>query len=391
MDTVFLKKSLARAVILGVCSLMAMSSIAAECKDQSNTKTTADTSKYVVSVSKVTSATIPITIPALGSLTAPNIVSISSDVDARVSSIHFSNGQNVTKGMPIISLDSAQVEADYNTAVTDYNLKKLKYDRYNALGTDAVSGQDLAEYKADVDNAKQEVKNKQAILNQYTISAPFDGQLGAFNTNEGDYVAAGTTLVTLVDTKQLQADYTVPEVYFPKLKQGQSATIKVNAYPDDSFFGTVTYISPTVDESTRTVSVQSLISNDDGRLSPGMFVKLTQKLAEKTGALVIPDQAVSADIKGYYVFLVNGNQVVQTYIKIGTRQSGTVEVLDGLKLGDVIVSAGQQKLDDGSYITIAKSTAADDKSKTTDKSSTTEKTTGSDDRVSNQSNETSLK
>lgn len=304
-----------------------------------------------VNDAKVAAADIPNSVNTLGSLSAVQVVTVSSESAGRVAQTHFKSGQQVAKSMPIVQLDNAQAEADYQSAVTALNLSRLKYQRSKLVPT-AISQQELANLKADVDREEADVKSKQAALNQKQIIAPFAGVLGAFKVQVGDYVKAGDSIVTLVNTRQLRADYQLPESELPKLKQGQLVKITTSAYPDKAFYGTVSFISPTVNKETRSIDMQALVPNDKKLLSPGMFVHVAQQISVAKNTPVIPEEAVLADVKGYYVYKVVGNKVAQTYIKVGVRVDDQAQVLSGLKIGDSVVTAGQQKLQDGSVIKI---------------------------------------
>ncbi|AML49109.1 efflux transporter periplasmic adaptor subunit [Coxiella burnetii] len=307
-----------------------------------------------VDVAKVKTADIPNTVNALGSLSAVKVVTISAESDGRIAEIHFKSGQEVDTGMPIVQLDNAQAQADYQSAVTAMKLARTKYERSKLLLNQAISQQELAALKADMESKEASVQSKLAALNEKVVNAPFSGVLGAFQVQVGDYVKAGDPLVTLVNTSQLRADFQVPENFLPELKQGQLVTITTGTCPQKTFYGTVSFISPMVSSDTRSISIQALVPNDKELLSPGMFVHVSQQISVAKNAPVIPEEAIQADVKGYYVYKVVGDKVGQTYIKVGTRVDNQAQVLSGLNIGDTIVVAGQQKLDDGSVIKVQK-------------------------------------
>jgi membrane fusion protein (multidrug efflux system) len=307
----------------------------------------------VVNVTKVTSGTIPKKIEALGGLTAVEKVTISAETAGRVETINFKDGQQVAKGMPIVQLDNQQAEADYQSAVTAYHLASQKYERSKSLVDEAISKQDLAVLKAGVATRQATVQSKLADLNEKQVVAPFSGTLGSFAVQAGDYVNAGDALVTLVNSALLRADYNIAEDVLPELKIGQLVSVTTSAYPNKIFYGTVTFISPTVSQDSRMVAVQAQINNKDGSLAPGMFVHISQQTGEIKDAILVPSAAVSADIKGYFVFQVEGNKAVKAYVTTGMHTGGNIQITKGLKVGDTIVVAGQQKLEDGSIVTIA--------------------------------------
>ena len=220
-----------------------------------------------------------------------------------------------------------------------------------------ISRQELDDQRASLESAKAELQEKQADLDQLSIKAPFSGVLDEFQFNEGDYINAGDNLVSLVNKTELLANYNIPQGYLTDLKTGQTAYIKVKAFPKATFTGTVNFVSPTVNDSTRTVTVQALIPNPDGQLLPGMFVHVKQKIGTKKNVLVVPDQAVLADVKGYYVFQVIDGKASQVYVEIGDRHNGLAQIKKGIKAGATIVVLGQQKLQDGSSVTVLKASA----------------------------------
>ena len=323
---------------------------------------TSKTAPIVITAAVVKEKSMPITVEALGSLSAVQIVKISSVVDGRISKIYFKDGQKIEEGNTIVQLDNTKAKADYESSITSFNLAAVKYKRFKQLLYTAVSRQELDQLKASLATQEASAKSKLAELNQKQIDASFTGVLGAFKVHEGDYIKAGEPLVTLVNTSKLRVNYNLPEDILPKLKLEQTVKVTVNAYPDKVFYGSVNFISPTVDQSTRMVAVQALIPNPKNLLSSGMFVHVSHKIGTKEGALVIPEQAVTTDVKGYFTYKIIGNKVAQTYIKTGSRVKGTVQIVKGLAAGDKVATARLSKLEDGSIIEIAESNASNENS-----------------------------
>lgn len=308
-----------------------------------------------VGVAKVTTGDVPKMVNALGTLVAINKVTISAEVAGRIDTVNFKDGQQVGKGMPIVQLDNQQAKADYQSAVTEYQLAQQKYNRSKSLVDIAISKQDLAVLKADVATKKASVQSKLADLNEKQVVAPFSGTLGAFKVEAGAYVNAGDPLVTLVNTSQLKIEYDLAESMLPELKIGQLVRVSTSAYPNRFFYGTVSFISPTVSSSSRMVALQALVDNKKNELSPGMFVRIGQQVGTIKNAMIVPAAAINADIKGYYVFRVVNNRAQQVYVKIGLRMGANTQVLSGLQPNDVVVVAGQQKLNDGSVVKVTTS------------------------------------
>lgn len=289
-------------------------------------------------------------IETFGNLAAVNQVTISSQVAGNVTSIFFKDGQEVNEGALILQLDNTQAKADLISAQADLALSNRNYQRY----------QELAKYggttKQQLDNAQAEVNAKQAALQQtlnalqkYTLTAPFSGRLGSFLVHDGDYVTVGDKIVTIVNNNPLKVLYALPENIFSKLKLNQTVVINTSALPHKDFYGKVTYIAPTIDTNTGTISVQATLDNKSGELSPGMFANLTQVFG-KTNSLVIPEESVQANLQGTYVYKVVNGKGIQTPVKTGRYVKGYIEILSGLSLGDTVVTEGQQKLSNSSPI-----------------------------------------
>lgn len=306
-----------------------------------------------VQVAMVTQMGIPTTVFSVGRLVAIKSAQLSSEVDGRISTIFFQNGDYVHKGQPIIQLDDAKAKADLYSAQAAYRLSQTTYARYQALIKEGgVSQQTLDQQKSALESNEAAVKMRMASLQQKTITAPFSGVLSVFNVTSGAYVSSGQALVKLVDKQKLRVQYTIPQKYLALLKLGQVVSVKSNSYPTKTFSGEVSYIAPSVNEDTGSVTIQATIENHKNLLSPGMFVTINQIVQEDPDALVIPEQSIVASLQGHHVFVVKNGIARAIKIKIGERRNGFAQVKKGLKLGEKIVIAGQQKIHDGSLVKI---------------------------------------
>lgn len=299
---------------------------------------------------KVMVGNIPQQLQSLGTLVAPNNVTLSSDADGRVKAIYFKNGQHVSKGMPVVQLDDTSAQVAYNKAVAQLNADQSKLTRQLSAG-DAISQQDIDDSKATVQADKADVQSTQAVLDQMKITAPFTGVLGAFKLNVGDYTKAGSPIVTLVNTEQLQVNYHLPADNRAQISRGQSVSIRADTLPHQSFSGSVTYIAPTVDATTRTIAVQAIVPNPKALLVPGDFVHVSQYIGQQKNVLVVPQIAVSANVKGYQVYRITNGRLQAVQVQIGSRFSDKVAVTQGLQAGDMVVTSDQQALQDGMQVT----------------------------------------
>jgi multidrug efflux system membrane fusion protein len=216
--------------------------------------------------------------------------------------------------------------------------------------------------QATFDQANAGIAKTEAIISQKLVRAPFDGQLGVRHVEVGQFLTAGTQIVSLTDLSMLYANFTVTEKDSGQLKVGQTVRIAVDAYPGRTFDGKITTIEPQVATDTRNIRVQATIANPDHILKPGMFATTTVVLPDKPAIVTVPETAVDYTLYGDSVFLITEKKeddgktsltAVRTFVQTGNRVDGRVAILKGLKPGDRVVAVGQLKLQSGAAVTIS--------------------------------------
>lgn len=311
--------------------------------------------KSAVIVTLVSTQDMPTLVRALGSLSALNAAEIASEADGTLESIPFVNGAQVKRGDILIKLEDNTEEAKLHQAQAQKELKEVDYNRLkNLQARGAVSKQEFDKSEADLKVAVAEVVMAQAELDKTTLRAPFDGQVGSSLYSVGQYVSAGLPLVTLVDKTKLKIRYSVPQRTLEHLKLGSVVTFETPAYPNQKFVGAVSYISPSVDVNTRTIAVEALFDNPEGKLLPGLSGTVLQVLSITPNALIIPEEALVPSIAGYLVYRVVDGKALATPVEIGTRKDGSVQILSGLQAGETLVLQGHQNLRDGALVDIQK-------------------------------------
>ena len=227
-------------------------------------------------------------IKAIGTLVAGQGVDISSEVDGIVTSINFNSGEDIKVGKLLVELDSRSELALLASAKARYVSDNSQYQRLVKLkDKEFVTKNDLDTQAALVDIAKSQIGVAEAVLAKKSIDAPFSGKLGIRQIDLGEYIAPGTSIVTLQSIDQLLLDFTLPESNFRDLAVGQSVSFKVRSFPQQTFTGLVTAWNPLLDENTRNVTIRAEVDNKDRRLAPGMFAEIevesTQTLAPLVG------------------------------------------------------------------------------------------------------------
>lgn len=292
------------------------------------------------------------TISLVGTLEADELVEVKSELDGRIRTIAFEEGQPVRAGQLLIQLDTDKLQASLEEAEANLRLAEASRRRYEALaGTVAVSRQELDQAVAAAEASSAAVALLRAQLQDAAITAPFDGVVGERLVSPGQFVTKGQTLTFLVDADPMKAAVHAPERYLSQLREGHVVELRVAAYPDEPFRGTVAFIDPQLDEATRTALVKAAVPNPEGRLRSGMLATARLALRVRDQALVIPETALLQQGDVISVFIVGPDDVAQPRpVTAGLRIPGGVEITAGLTEGERVVVEGLQKLRPGAKV-----------------------------------------
>ena len=316
-----------------------------------------------VSVVEAKSEVVPNLLTAVGELAAVHQVNVTSDVSGRVTEIKFTPGAHVVQGTPLVQLFDAPDQGDLASFKAQATVARLSLDRAKQLAERQFGPQATVDQaQASYDQALAGIAKTEAIISQKLVRAPFDGELGVRHVEVGQYLTAGTAVVSLTDLSQLYANFTVPEKDSGQLKVGQTVRLGVDAYPGRVFEGKITTIEPQVATDTRNIRVQATIANPEELLKPGMFVSTTVVLPDKPPVVTVSETAVDYTLYGDSVFLLTEKKTddgktsltaVRTFVQTGGRVNGRAEILKGLKAGDRVVAVGQLKLQSGAAVAIS--------------------------------------
>lgn len=320
-----------------------------------------------VDVTKVIGDTIRETVRAIGTLRSAEVVEIRPEVSALVKRIHFEEGTAVEQGAPLYTLDDAKLQreltrqrAALDAAQANLRLANQTYDRLNMLRErNSASAEELDQAeatlqsrRADVHRLEAEIQLVEERLEDTRIHAPFAGMIGESFVDTGDFVQIGERLTSLYKTDPLETTFTVAERFAGRIQLDMPIEVTVTAYPETTFEGRISFISPAVRESTRDFDVKAMIANDEGLLKPGMFatVKIITRVVDERP--IVPEEVLVGTREGYRVFVVSNGTVALQEVEIGLREPGRVEILEGLTIGQTVVRTGHLNLVDGAAVRI---------------------------------------
>ncbi len=307
----------------------------------------------VVEVERVAIATVIEDIRAVGTLRANESVVIAPEIAGRLSRIRFHEGDRVKAGDVLVEIDPVILKAELDKARAEVALAKANNERASTLaqqGTGTLRARDeaVAAYQAALAN----LALAEARLEKATITAPLNGVVGLRGVSVGAYLTPGTPIVELADIDPLKVDFRVPELLVSTLRTGQNIVVAVDALPGATFAGTIYAIDPTVDVNGRAMRLRARVPNPEGRLSPGLFVRLQIVVERRPGAVLVPESAIVAQAGKTFVYRINGNRAERAEVTLGQRRPGVVEVKSGLGGEDTVVTAGHQRLGAGAVVEI---------------------------------------
>lgn len=299
------------------------------------------------------------TLAAIGTFRAVSGADLALEASGVVEKISFKSGEDVAAGQILLELrkdtDNARLESLKATA--ELNEINLRRDQAQ-LKLKAVSQATVDSDLANLRSAKAEVAQQEAVIAQKTLRAPFAGRLGIRSVDIGQYLSAGTTVVTLQAIDVLYLDFVLPQQNLNGLDVGQGVTASVDAYPGQSFGGQITAINSKVDQGSRNVQIRATFPNPDRKLRPGMFASVSISVGKPERLVTVPQTAIVHAPYGASVFLAQKNASAkeagnsesgglvarQSFVQLGATRGDEIAVVEGLKAGEVVVTAGQMKL-----------------------------------------------
>ncbi|MHC1697975.1 MAG: efflux RND transporter periplasmic adaptor subunit [Geobacteraceae bacterium] len=300
---------------------------------------------------------------AVGTLRAVRGVDVTSEITGLVRSIHFKSGDTVRAGQLLVQLNADSDLAQLHASEAAAELAETVFERNKKqFAVKAVSQAVLDADQADLKSKKAIVAEQAANVAKKSIRAPFAGRLGITTVNPGQYLNPGEKIVTLQFLDNLYADFFLPQQELANLSFGQKVILTSDSYPGRTFTGKITSINPKVDPETRNFQIEASIANPGQLLLPGMFASVQVQAGEAKKYLTVPQTAVAFNPYGETVFVVQegakgpdgkpGLIAKQVFVTTGATRGDQVAILKGIKEGDVVVSAGQLKLKNGSPIVI---------------------------------------
>lgn len=322
-----------------------------------------------VEVVAVRGATLQDRVRGIGTLRASATVVLRPEVAGIVRAIRFTEGARVERGQVLFELrdetlvrQQASREAALRSAESALvearrNLERMRllWDQQLIARVELERAQtEVDRWTAEVDRLRAELQVVQSERRETRVRAPFTGVVSQREVDRGAYVSAGEALATLYQVDPLELEFYLPERHIAAVRRGQDVAVTIAAHPDRTFRGEVDFVAPAVREATRDFLVKATLPNADGSLRPGSFATALVTVDVRAARPVVPEEALVATRLGYLVFVVEDGVARAREVRIGLRQAGQAEVLEGLEIGDVVVRSGHLRLSGGEPVRVVK-------------------------------------
>ncbi len=296
---------------------------------------------------------------AMGTVEASEGIVIAAEVAGKVKEIRFKSGEQVKKGTVLLVQESGNEQAQLSAAEARLRLAKSNYDRLVELRKrNTVSQSELDAALQQMESAQGDVNDLKTTLEKKIVRAPFDGRLGIRKVDLGQDLQVGGELVSLQATNTVRVNFPVPQFWLVQMTRGLPVDVNVGDGSDKTISGEITAIGAEISPVTRNAIVQSYLQNENNLLIPGMAVETKVTLSNPQEVLAVPSTAVIYAPFGDTVFVIEPGEAAgsfkarQQFVRLGKARGDFVEIVDGLKPGEVVASAGAFKLLNGQAVTV---------------------------------------
>ena len=293
-------------------------------------------------------------IEAIGTANANEQVTLAAPVTERIVRLNFDDGSFVRAGQVVAVLQQAEQSAQLNEAQarsreTQQQLGRITELKQRGFATQSNYDAQLAAAQA----ARAQAQQVRAQIGDRVVRAPFSGWVSLRNISVGAIASQGTEIATISDLSTIKLDFTVPETMLSAIRPGLQIEARAAAYPDQPFRGQIHTIDPVIDPNTRAVKVRARLPNPDRLLRPGMMLTVNIQNQPRM-SLSVPELAVIGEGESRFVYILDDQgKARRTAVRAGVRSAGRVEILEGLRPGQRVITEGVVKVADGMQVRLA--------------------------------------
>jgi RND family efflux transporter MFP subunit len=278
---------------------------------------------------------------------------ISSEEGGLITVLSKDKGDRVGRGEVVVRLKKDVDEATYMQALSQYELAKENFERTERLYLDAVATeQQYTTSKLQMDIASKSVELYKVRLSKGYVISPISGIVDAKLMNRGEMTSPGAPILSIVNVSKVKISCGIPERYVTQISKGETVKITFDVLPDEEFKGLISYVSPTINATSRTFEIEVVLDNSDRKLKPEMSANITFTNLKVDNAVVLPQDYIIDNGDERFVFVLEGDIAKKKIIKVGGRSDNKVLIEEGLNIGETLINVGFQGLNDGDKVSV---------------------------------------
>jgi membrane fusion protein (multidrug efflux system) len=328
----------------------------AACADSTADSTTAAKAEGPIPITAVSARVRPSerVVSFVGTLYGNEEVTLSSQTEGQIEAITADLGDHVDKDQVLANIEDAQLRARLREAEAHLAKARADEQRGRQLAANKVISEVEYETMKTAVAVAEAQRDTLSVMVQYAeVRSPIDGSIARRAVSMGEYVRPGTPLFTIVADDKVKLRGDVPERYAPELRGGQAVRVRVDAFGDKDFPGTLSRISPASNRENRSIAVEVLVDNRERELKPGFFANAAIVTRNDDEAIMVPQEAVTTFAGVTKVFVIADNVAHERQVRPGTRAAdGLVEIVEGLQANEMVATSGLSKLQDGAAVTV---------------------------------------
>jgi len=358
--SLLLKRIITTLIILSVLALLAYPKVEplfSSASDDDNSGSNSGSNLLKVEAVKIAEESVEDRIFSSGSLQADEVVDLSVESSGLITNIYFREGTQVEQGDLLLKINDSRLQAEKNRNSFRISLAEQREERQRRLLERGGISQD--EYDATLNELnvlRSELQLIEAQIDQTELRAPFSGSIGLKYVSEGSYISPDSRIATLQKLDPIKIDFSVPERYVARVSIGDKITFGVQGV-DSTFTGEVYAFEPSIDRETRSLQIRAITNNEERMLFPGAFANITLILDTLTDALMVPSIALVPELNAQKLFVVRNGTVNEVRVQTGIRTSEKVQVLNGIAVGDTVLTTGLLQVRPGQEVEISQLTA----------------------------------
>lgn len=284
-----------------------------------------------------------------GTIQAEESVDLRAEMSGKITKVLFKEGSTVKQGDVLVKINDEELKAQYNRANARLKLaQEQEYRQKVLLNKEAISQQEYDIVNTELQSMKAEAELLKAQLAKTEIKAPFTGHLGLRMISVGDYISPTSTITKIVKDDQVKITFSIPEKYASHMKPNAEIVFSTDGNAK-KYKASVYALEPSIDENTRTLSIRAIAKND-GSLISGSFCKVELEMSEIQNAILVPNESLIPILKGKKVFIAKNGKAAEIIVKTGLRTDRFVQITEGLKAGDTLVTSGIMSIKEGSSL-----------------------------------------